>query len=149
MRDKLGGRKMTMRPRLWLGLIILSVVTSSAQERIDLTTAETKPANTQYRIERLTLQFDDPTTVGIDEGLARIQLLGQNGEARSCIYNATTNPTGTVLLTGLNKANLSSAYTGAGTGSLKQRLFHRLAVMGDGAQVCSQALAGTVAGTVP
>lgn len=134
---------------LILTVSVLMSVGGFAQERVDLTTPETKPSNSQYRLERLTLQFDDPATVAVDEGLAMIQLLGQNGEARTCLYTRATTPTATALINGLNKANLSTAYTGPGTGSLKQRIFHRLVVLGDGLAVCGVSLAGSVAGTVP
>jgi len=121
---------------------------SAAEETVSLTAPETLPSNTQYRIERLTLQFDDPATPA-DEGSITISLRGQNGEARSCVYSSTTTPTATTLLTGLNKANLSTAFSGAGTGSLKQRIFHRLAVLGEGSSVCGISTTGTVTGTVP
>lgn len=134
--------------RLALILIALLSVTAFAQEKISLTVAETKPSNSEYRIERLMLQSDDPASTN-DEGVITIQLLGQNGEAVSCVYNATSNPTGTFLLTALNKANLSTAYAGnATTGSLRQRIFHRLVVMGESTAVCGKTLTGTLAGTV-
>lgn len=58
--------------------------------------------------------------------------------------------TGTTLITALNKANLSLAYVGtAATGSLKQRIHHRLVVMGESTAVCGKTLAGTLAGAVP
>jgi hypothetical protein len=127
----------------FLAAVLLAVATTAgAQERIDLTAAETKPSNAQYRVERMILDFE--------AGAITLQLLGQNNEARTCLYNASTTPTGATLLTGLNKANLSSAYAGNGTsGSLKQRIFHRLVVMGEAAEVCGVALNGTLGGTVP
>lgn len=120
-----------------------------SQEIAALTTPETKPSNAQYTIERITETFDDATTPA-DEGLIYIQLKGANGEAVSCTYTATTTPTATALSTGQNKANFSTAYAGnATTGSRRQRLFHRLVVMGESTAVCGKTITGTVAGVVP
>jgi hypothetical protein len=131
-----------MRLMLTVVGLTLTVGVLRAQETITLTTPETKPSNAEYRLGRL--------TIDADAGTIHIQLKGQNGEAKSCLYHADTTPTGTFLLTALNKANLSTAYAGnATTGSLKQRIFHRLVVLGEGAAVCSAGLAGTVTGTVP
>jgi len=136
--------------RLGLLLFLCAGIGLYAQEKITLTVAETKPSNSEYRIERLLLQSDDPTTSPADEGVIVVQLIGQNGEPISCVYNAASNPTGTFLLTALNKSNLSLAYAGnATTGSLRQRIFHRLVVMGESTAVCGKTLAGTLAGTVP
>lgn len=137
---------------LLLLLAALSSITAAAmaQEKISLSVAETKPSNNEYRMERMTILFDDPATAATDEGAINIQLLGQNGEPVSCVYNAQTTPTGTTLITGLNKANLSTAYVGNGsTGSLKQRVFHRLVVMGESTAVCGKTLTGTLQGAVP
>lgn len=126
----------------------LVVVASAAlaQERIDLTTPETTPSNAQYRIEKLLL----------DEGQSQIQLelRGQQGELVTCGYTSMTSPTGRTLLNALNKANLSTPYAGnATTGSLRQRIHHRLAIgpglMGESVTVCDKPLVGTLAGTVP
>lgn len=134
---------------LLIGLLV-GVVDASAQERINLTGTETKPSNSQYVVERVTLQYDDASTASVDEGAITIQLLGQNRESRTCLYNASTTPTATTLLNALNKADLSSTYAAnATTGTLKQRIFHRLAVMGEGVAVCGVTVSGTVAGTVP
>lgn len=130
--------------------ILCAAVTLSGQERIDLSVAETQPSNSQYRIERLTIQNDDPGTASTDEGVIVVQLLGQNKEPVSCVYTAATNPTATFLTVALNKANLSSAYAAnATTGSLRQRIFHRLVVMGESTAVCGKTLTGSLAGSVP
>jgi hypothetical protein len=139
-----------MRYLFLIGGMTVAVTLASAQEKITLSVAETKPSNAEYRIERLMLQSDDPATTPADEGVITIQLLGQNGETVSCVYNAASNPTGTFLLTALNKANLSTAYAAnATTGSLRQRIFHRLVVMGESTAVCGKTLTGSLAGTVP
>jgi hypothetical protein len=79
-----------------------------------------------------------------------MDLKGQNGENVACRYGAGTNPTGTFLVNALNKANLSSAYAAnATTGSLKQRIFHRLVIMGESTAVCSKTITGTLSGAVP
>ena len=136
-----------------LTLVIFAVVlsiTTVAQEKITLSVAETKPSNSEYRIERLTIQSDDPATAPSDEGVIVVQLLGQNSESVSCVYNATSTPTGTFLITALNKANLSTAYAAnATTGSLRQRIFHRLVVMSESTAVCGKTLTGSLAGAVP
>jgi hypothetical protein len=127
-------------------LLILSLLASmfgiaTAQERVSLTIPETKPNNTGYTVERFI--YDDPSQ------MMTIQLKGDNGEALSCVYSPSTTPTAKTLWDGLNKANLSTAYAGnATTGSLKQRIFHRLVVMGESAQVCDHAIVGTIAGSV-
>lgn len=129
---------------LYFGGILIIIVASSllAQERVGLTVPEAKPSNTGYIVERLTLDYVAATIV--------IQLRGDNGEAVSCAYGPATNPTAQTLLVALNKANLSTAYAGnAATGSLKQRIFHRLVIMNEAPVVCGVSLAGSVAGTVP
>jgi len=119
-----------------------------AQERITLSAPETVPSNLTYRVDRMTLQWDDPNTVA-DEGTITIQLLGvERAVPVSCVYSASTTPTATTLLIGLNKANLSSAYAGtASTGSLIQRIFHRLVVMNEAPAVCGRSLAGSLTGS--
>lgn len=130
--------------RILLGLVVslgLAAV-GIAQERITLSAPETKPSNTAYRLERLTLD--------VERGAISLQLLGVNGEPVSCVYGPTTNPTGATLLAALNKANLSTAYAGnATTGSLTQRIFHRLVVMNEAPAVCGVSLAGSLTGSVP
>lgn len=121
------------------------------QETITLTTPDSVPANLRYHVERLTLEWDDPGTGGIDEGRMLIQLLGiERPVAVACIYSDMTKPTATTLINGLNKANLSTAYAAtATTGSLKQRIYHRLVVMNEAGTVCGRSLAGSLTGTVP
>ena len=132
---------------LFLALIALCVAPLRGQERVTLTTPETTPNNTAYRIDRVTLISNDPDTAQ-DDGFVHIQLTGiDQPNTVVCSYTATTSPTGTFLVNALNKANLSSAYVGnATTGSLKQRIFHRLVVMGEAVAVCSQPVAGALSG---
>jgi hypothetical protein len=145
---------MTMKQRATLTLILTVLVLASvfgqAQETATLTAPETTPNNTVYRRESLEIVPDDVATAG-DEGRIFIVLRGSNNEMRRCAYTHATNPTATFLITALNKANLSTAYAGnATTGSLLQRIFHRLFVMGEGAAVCTPSVgAGTVTGSVP
>ena len=133
-----------MTKRLLLIILIAFAVISPiiSQERVDLTVPETKPSNTSYHIERTSQDFD--------AGLFYIYLKGVNGESATCLYSASPAPTGAFLNNALNKANFATVYAGnATTGSLKQRIFHRLVVMGEAANVCGKILVGTVAGTVP
>lgn len=140
-----------------LGLIACAVfavvavfgLRAAAQERITLSVAETAPNNATYRVERIVLQNDDPGTVGVDEGQITIQIVGvERPIVATCIYRSATNPTGTFLLTALNKANLSSAYAAnATTGSLVQRIFHRLVVMAEAPAVCGRTLTGSLTGS--
>lgn len=120
----------------------------AAQERITLSVPETLPNNLTYRVERITINEDDPSTVP-DEGSIIIQLLGvERASAATCVYNAASTPTGTFLITALNKANLSTAYAGnAATGSLKFRIFHRLIVMGESTAVCGKTITGSLTGS--
>jgi hypothetical protein len=129
---------------VWLigGLAALSLV---AQEIVTLSVAETKPSNANYRVASFVMD--------VDAGLLSITLKGVDDVAYppvSCTYASNTTPTGASLILGLNKANLSSAYAAnATTGSLKQRIFHRLVVMGESTAVCGKTLTGTLAGSVP
>jgi hypothetical protein len=117
------------------------------QEKITLGTPETTLTNT-YEPMLLTIVSDDPLSKDNDEGMIRIELRGTNGEMVFCHYSSKTNPTATTLSVGLNKANMSTAYANnATTGSLRQRILHRLAVMGESAQVCNKTITGTVTGT--
>jgi hypothetical protein len=115
----------------------------AGQELVTLTTPETKPPNPAYHVATL--------VIDLDAGLLAITLKGVNDEVVNCVYATNTTPTGAVLITGLNKANLASAYAGnATTGTLKQRIFHRLVVMNEAPSVCNgKSLAGVLAGTVP
>lgn len=119
-----------------------------AQEKITLAVAETVQ-NAEYRLESFHPIFDNPAT-GTDEGSLTIVLRGQNNEPVVCSYGPGTTPTGTFLNTALNKANLSSAYNNnATTGSLKQRIYHRLVVMGESTAICGKTITGSLAGAVP
>jgi hypothetical protein len=144
---------MTTRTRRLLNDLVLLVISATlvsailltgaavAQELVTLTTPETKPSNTAYHIDKVNLD--------VDAGALWISLKGITDEVVVCTYNATTNPTGASLILGLNKANLSTAYAAnATTGSLKQRIAHRLIVMGESATVCTKTLVGTLTGTV-
>ena len=131
---------------LFCAAVTLGLTRTDAQEKITLTVAESNP---EYRIAHFNVTFDDPAT-SADEGVLFMDLRGTNGENVPCRYWSNTNPTGTFLNNNLNRANLSSAYAGnATTGSLKQRVAHRLVVMGESASVCSKSIVGTLAGTVP
>ena len=129
--------------------LLLLTVAGAAQEKVTLATPETTANNLAYRIDRITLISDDPDTPAAD-GFIHIELRGieRPGLNVTCSYGPTTTPTGTTLVNGLNKANLSSAYNNnATTGSLKQRIFHRLVVMGEAATVCSKSVTGTLSGS--
>lgn len=136
-----------MKQLLLLALLILAVPVI-AQEKITLTVAESNP---EYRMANLNLIYDDPSTPA-DEGTILLDLKGMNGTATasvSCRYSSSTTPTATTLLVALNKANLSTAYAGnASTGSLVQRVFHRLVVLGESTAVCGKTLTGSLAGSV-
>jgi len=128
-------------------VLVLGLTRSDAQEKITLTVAESNP---EYRIANLTFVMDDPATAAADEGAIVLDLRGLAGENVSCRYGSGTNPTATTLITGLNKANLSAAYAAnATTGSLRQRIFHRLVILGESTAVCGKTLTGSLAGTVP
>lgn len=137
-----------MRSLLIAAVLVLVFSRASAQEKIALTTPETKPSNAEYRLRVFSVVFDDPATASQDEGALTIELAGQNGEPVNCRYTSATTPTATTLINGLNKANLASAYTGNATsGSLRQRIYHRLVVMNEAPTVCNgKVLAGTLSG---
>lgn len=118
----------------------------TAQEKITLSVAESNP---EYRIANLVLVYDDPSTPN-DEGSILLDLKGAGTATASCRYSPSSSPTGTFLINALNKADLSSAYTNnATTGSLKQRVCHRLIVMGEAAAVCGKTITGSCTGSVP
>ena len=139
-----------MRIRILAILLVAAAAGVLAQETVTLTTPETVVSNLRYRVERFSFDVDNPDTAA-DEGRLLIQLMGiERAVAVSCLYSSTTTPTATTLITGLNKANLSSAYNNnATTGSLKQRIYHRLVVIGEAGAVCGRSLAGTLTGSVP
>lgn len=135
----------SMAKYIWLGILCAGLALG-AQEKITLSVAESVP---EYRIANLTLVYDDPGTTG-DEGTIVLDLRGAGTASASCRYTAGTNPTGTFLINGLNKADLSSAYNNnATTGSLKQRVCHRLVVMGEATAICGKTITGTCTGSVP
>jgi len=130
--------RLTLRAAIFS--LVVASVSVSGQETVNLTTPE--PSNTNYHVQAVMLNVDD--------GVLTIHLLGANGSTLSCSYTPSTTPTGATLITGLNKAALNTAYAGnATTGSLKQRIFHRLVVMGEATAVCGRPIAGTLTGTVP
>ena len=125
--------------RLVLVLLLLLPCVVAGQEVVNLTVPET---NSTYHVSSFSLD--------VDAGTLNIILKGVNSETVSCTYTSSTNPTGAFLILGLNKANMSSAYAGnATTGSLKQRIAHRLIVMGESTAVCGKTLTGSLAGSVP
>lgn len=142
-----------MKKSLLIVAVLLGLSSSTfAQERVDLTTPETTPTNTGYRIGRVSFLIDDPATPSVDEGVLEINLVGvgKPDSTFNCFYTASTTPTGTFLTNAVQKANLSTAYAGnATTGSLKQRIYHRLVVMNEAPAVCGRSLVGTIAGAVP
>lgn len=129
-------------------LLVLVVSLAARQERITLSSPETVPNVLTYRVDQFGYQMDDPSTA-VDEGVLHIRLIGvERPVPNTCTYNAATTPTATFLITALQKANLSTAYAGnATTGSLTQRIFHRLVVMGEASQVCDRPIAGILTGS--
>lgn len=120
-------------------LDLLRPLVAGAQESVTLTTPVTFASRTGYALDRLSL---DNTA-----GIIHVQLIGNDGTPNSCVWSPGTTPSGRTLLTALNKANLSSAYNNNGTtGSLIQRIFHRLVVMGESATVCDAPIVGALAG---
>lgn len=138
--------------KLLLVVVILLTASALAQEHVDLTTPETTPANTGYRIGRISFLIDDPATASVDEGVIEIRIVGVSRPDASfnCFYTASTTPTGTFLTNGVQKANLSTPYANNATsGTLKQRIYHRLVPMNEAPAVCGRSLVGTIAGAVP
>jgi len=131
-----------------LGFLLAVFGSLNAQERITLTAPETVPNNLKYRVDSWSVKEDDPDTIP-DEGTLTIQLIGVERKVGvTCAYTSQTTPTGTSLIIGLNKANLSSAYAGnATTGTFKQRVFHRFVVLNEAPAVCGKSLAGSLTGT--
>lgn len=128
-------------------LVGISAVAILSQERISLTVPETVPANSSYRVGPFTMDPDDPGTPE-DDGVLTFQLIGvERRTSLTCTYSAKTTPTGTFLINALNKANFSLPYAGnATTGSLVQRIFHRLVTMGEASMACGRPLNGTLVG---
>ena len=129
--------------KLSLCLALLLLPTLHAQEIVSLSVAESHAPNPNYRVSSFVMD--------VDAGLLSITLKGAaDYPPVTCTYASNTTPTGASLILGLNKANLSSVYAAnATTGSLKQRIFHRLIVMGESTAVCGKTLTGTLAGSVP
>jgi hypothetical protein len=96
-----------------------------AQERLDLTTPETKPTNPTYTISLVTFDWERGTVIAT--------LKGTNGELLTKVYTGSTAPTGISLMIALNKSNNS-------TTSLQKRIFLQL-------QADIPALAGAINGT--
>lgn len=144
---RLNRARLCAYPLMLIPLLAMALA-GRAQERITLSAPETLPNNLTYRTERITINEDDPATASVDEGTITIQLMGvERPSAVTCVYNATSSPTGTFLIVALNKSNLSAAYAGnATTGSLKQRIFHRLVVMNEAPAVCGRSLVGSLSG---
>lgn len=115
-----------------------------------LTAPEAVATLTGFAVDQVVITRDNPTTPP-DEAAILIQLRGVGREDPiRCQYTSATTPTGSTLVTALNKANLSSAYaSNATTGTLIQRIFHRLVVMNEAPTVCGRSLAGTLTGSVP
>ncbi len=100
-------------------------------EDLTLTTPITRPAVTAFRVTRLELQWGPDAHIGI-------HLVDPNGVRKTCGYNdsgAGGRPVNeaTILMTALNKANLSVK-------SLHKRILERVAVD-------FPELAGSVTGT--
>ena len=132
--------------RIALVLVFCAGIGLYAQEKISLTVAESIP---EYRIANLVLTYDDPAT-SVDEGAIVLDLKGAGTANATCRYGAGTSPTGTFLINALNKSDLSSAYNNnATTGSLKQRVCHRLVIMGESTAICGKTITGTCTGSVP
>ena len=150
MTTKQGGMMWPWLIGFGCGVVWIFLASIHAQELIILTTPESVATLTGFRIERLITEPNNPDTPS-DEGRLIIQLAGGGRPvALMWEYHARTTPTGTFLITALNKANLSTVYAGnATTGSLKQRVHHRLVVMGEAAQVCGRAITGSLSGSPP
>ncbi len=117
--------RMKIRRLLLISLLLLliGVVAALAQERVDLTVSETR-TTTYYEIDTVTLSVRAKSVY--------VVLVGQNGEVKTKVYDATTTPTGATLLTSLNTSNNSTI-------SLMKRVYTRLVTDG--------VITGTVSGT--
>ena len=109
------------KPLLVALLLAGAVLSVSAGEQLDLTTPETAPNVTNYRVDALVLDW---AGARID-----VRVSGTNGEKKSFTYTGTT---ATTLMIALNKANLT-------TKSLQRRILERLVTDG--------LYAGTVSGS--
>lgn len=70
-------------------------------EVITLPTPVPKPAQTTWKADRWTFDFT--------AGTAMYQYLGDNGEALSIVYDATTTPTAKQVFSAINKRNFAGA----------------------------------------
>ena len=94
-------------------------------EQITLTTPQQPPSTTFYSLESL---FLDVANMRVS-----VNLLGQNGERVSRIYDSFSTPTGAQVLHAINTGNFSVT-------SLVKTLYNRL--------ITDNVIAGTVTGTV-
>src|SRR5262249_46473243 len=94
-------------------------------EQYTLTAAITKPNQTLWKIDRL--------TIDIANAIIQITLRGDNNEIIQKTYDASTTPTGTTVLHALNTGNFT-------TTSLAKTIFNRLSTDG-------VVTAGTTTGT--
>jgi hypothetical protein len=92
-------------------------------EQLDLATPVTKPAITNYRVSYMNLDLDNARIV--------VFLTANNGDTIQKTYDATTTPSGAVLLHNLNTGNFS-------VNSLMKAVYNRL--------IADGVLAGTVSG---
>jgi hypothetical protein len=92
-------------------ILVSILLITTPQERVNLTNPIAKPSISNYTISYLALDWSNQRVT--------IELLANNGERLSKVYDSTTNPTGNTIMTGLNTANLT-------TRSLNQRVFDRL-----------------------
>lgn len=110
-------------------LIVLLTLAAPAWavEDLTLTTPETKPSVTKWRLDDLHLNRSAGT-------VSATFLEPTTGETKTCTANASTSPTGAALISTLNTANLTS-------NSLQKRAI----TWGQGQPNCLGA--GTIAGT--
>lgn len=115
-------RKYCVRACLMLA-VLGALVVAEAQERIDLTTPTSKTVS-NWQIEQVTLLPQ--------QGRVFVRCVANTGETVEKVYDAGTTPRGSVLISNLNTANLS-------TRSLEARVYDRL--------IADGVFAGTVTGT--